>query len=76
MSMEDSQNMFFATFHHILFLKGPEKFGGPVRKDLNLLGPLVHYIAGLLCNDFGHTYRFILLHLSDVTLLQISLDRS
>ena len=53
MSIEDSQNLFFATFHHILFLKGPvlvcsDRSGklwwsGPVRKDLNLLGPLEHY---------------------------------
>ena len=31
-------------------------------------------LAGILFHC--HTYRFILLHLSDVTLLQISLDRS
>ena len=52
MSIEDSQNLFFATFYHILFLKGPvlvrqDRSGkvwwsGPVRKDLNLLGPLEH----------------------------------
>ena len=53
MSIEDSQNLFFATFHHILFSErsGPGPLGpvgkilvvGPVRKDLNLLGPLEHY---------------------------------
>ena len=45
--------MFFARFYHILFLEGPGlvhqdwsgkfRWSGPVRKDLNLLGPLVHY---------------------------------
>ena len=52
MSIEHSQNMayFLQRFITFFFWKvrswsvrtGPENFGGPVRKDLNLLGPLVH----------------------------------
>ena len=33
------------SLHSFSGRTGPEKFGGPVRKDLNLLGPLVHYQA-------------------------------
>ena len=57
MSVEDSQSLFFATFYHILFLKGPVLvhydgsrkcwWSGPVRKGLNLLGPLEHYCTQL-----------------------------
>ena len=34
MSIEDSQNLFFATFHHILFLRSGPGPLGPVRKIL------------------------------------------
>jgi hypothetical protein len=53
MSIEHSQNMvcFLQCFITFFFRKvwswsimtGSENFGGPVLKDLNLLGPLVHY---------------------------------
>ena len=53
MSIEPSQNLACVLQHFIKFFfrkvrswsvrTGPENFGGPVRKDLNLLGPLVHY---------------------------------
>ena len=53
MSIEQSQNIayFLQRFIPFFFWKvrswsvrtGPENFGGPVRKDLNLLGPLEHY---------------------------------
>ena len=55
MSIEHSQNMACCLRHFIIFFfwkvrswsvrTGPENFDGPVRKDLNLLGPLVHYFA-------------------------------
>ena len=53
MNIEHSQNMacFLQRFITFFFRKvrswsvrtGPENFGGPVLKDLNLVGPLVHY---------------------------------
>ena len=60
--MYSKYGMFFATFHHILFWKvrswsvrtGPKNFGGPVRKDLNLLGPLVHYLSVFRFTKYIH----------------------
>ena len=53
MSIEHSHNMACFLQRFITFFSwkvrslsvrtSPENFGGPVRKDLNLLGPLVHY---------------------------------
>jgi hypothetical protein len=56
MSIEHSQILACFLYHFITFFfwkvrswsirTGPENFGGPVLKDLNLLGPLVHYEPG------------------------------
>ena len=53
MSIEHSQILACFLHHFITFFfrkvrswsvrTSPENFGGPVLKDLNLLGPLVHY---------------------------------